>query len=85
MEFLLIAFGAYWVTRVIRLPIEAPEWVWDLFTLIPSIAGLALTGSINYWYSAPALAGMAVLLQRVEDLLMTRADEARVAAMRRRP
>lgn len=82
MTYVLLAFGVYFLVELLRSFVSAPTWVWPLAGLLFAAAFL-LVKEPNTWYLAPAVAGGAQLLQRVDDLLLCRADESRFDLMKR--
>jgi hypothetical protein len=82
-EILFAGVGLFFCTVLAQTFIEAPRWVWKLVELIGGTI-FVLVIDPGVWYLAPAVAGVSLLLSRLEDLLMTKADEARFNIMNRR-
>jgi hypothetical protein len=81
---LVTALSIFWVTRLARVWVEAPSWVWTL--VHPSLAALALIPweGDRPWLAPLAASGIVVFLQLMENLLIARADESVASVMRRR-
>ena len=82
MTYLLLALGTYFLVELVRAFVSAPSWAWPLVGLVVA-ATFLLAKEPNTWYLAPAVAGGAQLLQRLDDLLLCRADESRFDLMKR--
>lgn len=77
MVFILSALGIYWVTGVCRTYLViAPAIVWHVVVLILAVGATYLYSPDEMWYLAPSIAGASALLQRVDDFLSVKADEA---------
>jgi hypothetical protein len=84
MIFVPIALAVFFVVSTAQNFIEMDLRWWLLVMLVLSGAGLALCGDLRWWYGSPAIAGIGLLVLRVENLLMVKADESLVAINRRR-
>jgi hypothetical protein len=84
MTFLLIGLGVFFVTSLAQNFIEMDLRWWLLVLLVLSVAGLALRHDLQVWYGSPAIAGIGLLILRVENLLMVKGDESLVNLNRRR-
>lgn len=82
MTYLLLALGTYFLVELVRAFVSAPSWAYLLAYLVVG-ATFLLVKDPSTWYLAPAVAGGALLLQRVDDLLLCRADESRFDLMKR--
>lgn len=80
-------FGVFTVISLIQLLWEfgpvAGKYAYPLLRIGLSVLALLLVGHINQWYVAFALAGVVQILQRLDDYLLSRGDEARVNVVSR--
>jgi hypothetical protein len=85
MDLVLAALAVYTVVRLLKLPIQAPPWVWMLVTVVVSaVVVLIPYNSGEKWYTSLAVTGAVYFLQHLEDYLIVKSDEALVAMRRRR-
>jgi hypothetical protein len=59
-----------------------PQWAWRLATFAAA-TGFLVASVPARWYLGPAVAGISVVVQRIEDLLLVKTDEARIGIVRR--
>ena len=76
MTFLLIALAAFFVVTTVQTLVSLHDVWWAVSLLIISLAGLWLCGDTSHWYGAFAIAGIGLLILRVENLLIVKADES---------
>lgn len=76
MTYLLLGLATYFVVELLRSFVRAPSWAWMLAYLVVGTI-FVLVKEPNTWYLGPAVAGIALLTQRADDLLLCRADESR--------
>lgn len=84
MSYLLMVLAVYFAVRTLDLYITAPRWIWDVSLVVLSCGSAVLWGTPSEWYVGFPVAGACRVLFHVDDLLITKADEARAAVMRRR-
>ena len=72
-----MSLAVFWIVRMARDVVEANPWLWNLFTTALALGAVLLFGSITEWYASLAIAALASFWQYVEDLLATKADEAK--------
>lgn len=82
MTLVLLAFGVFWVLETVSKYVEAPDWFWTLFRVTLSGA-MTLSARVQDWYYIPVVAGMALFISRVADVLLIKGDEL-VTRIRRR-
>lgn len=78
------AVAAFWVIRTLREWLTASEWFWPVLLLVASIAFIVLWVGVGHWYAAFAVAGLAHLLQQIDDLLLVKGDDIRTRVVTRR-
>jgi hypothetical protein len=88
VAYLFITFAVFWILKFLWLWIDVTDNAeWIRFVITPIVAALTLIpwnqGWIH-WYSPFAIAAFVYFLQRLEDLLMVKADEALIAVMKAR-
>lgn len=84
MDTVLIGIGIYAVVAVMALFIEAPTWVWRVVYLAIGIGLVVLAEGLTSWYFGLGAGGVAMLTQRVDDLLLTQSDALRAKIINRR-
>jgi hypothetical protein len=82
VTYVLLGLGAYFVVELVRSFFTAPAWAWKIVALITGI-GFALVKNASNWYLGFAVAGVALIAQRIDDLLLCRADESRFDLMKK--
>lgn len=82
MTYLLLGLGTYFLVGLFQYAVTMPPWAWRLTTLAVS-AAFVVASVPDRWYLCPAVSGIAVLAQHVEDLLLVKTDETRVGIVRR--
>jgi hypothetical protein len=89
LDYLWIALSVFVIVRFLQIWIEAPEWLWLLLVVgAASLSLLPWNQSWIHWYSPFAIAGIVIFAQRIENILIVKADEALTTVMRataRRP
>lgn len=76
MTFVLIALAAFFIVTTIQTLVSLHDLWWALALLVVSLVGLWLCGDLAHWYGAFAIAGIGLLILRVENLLIVKADES---------
>lgn len=83
MVFVLIALAVFFIVTTLQGFVTAPNWFWPALMLVVALVGLWLCGDIEHWYGAFAISGIALLILRVENLLLIKTDET-LARIKRR-
>lgn len=78
------AVAAFWVIRTLREWLTASDWFWPVLLLVASVSFIVLWVGTSHWYAAFAVAGLAHLLQQLDDILLVKGDELRTRVMTRR-
>lgn len=82
MTLVLLGLGTYFLVGLAQDAVVAPSWAWKLATLVTGCV-FAVAVVPGRWYLGPAVAGVATLAQRLDDLLLCRADESRFNVVKR--
>jgi hypothetical protein len=89
VEYLLLPVALFWILKFLGMWVEAPGWLWQLLILGGSTLALVPWDQPwLQWFSPFVIAGLVVLLQAAENLMIAKGDEAITAVMRataRRP
>lgn len=84
-QLLIAALAGFWIIKLIRTWVDAPFWVWVLAQVMVGVLALLPWQSHHVGWTSPlAVAGIISFLQHTENFLITKADEALAAVMRRR-
>ncbi len=84
MSYLLMVLAVFWVNRTLRLYVVAPAWAYELALILTGVGAVAVWEGVALWYIAFPVAGAVHVLSHLDDLLITKADEALAAVMQRR-
>ena len=76
MTFILIALAAFFLVTTLQTVVSLHDVWWASILWIISLLGLWLCGDLTHWYGAFAIAGIGLLILRVENLLIVKADES---------
>jgi hypothetical protein len=82
VTYLLLGLATYFLVGLVQYVVTAPPWAWKLADLVVGTA-FAVAVVPGRWYLGPAVAGVATLAQRLDDLLLCRADESRFNVVKR--
>jgi len=82
MTYLLCGLATYFVVSLLQYVMTMPQWAWRLAMLVAG-TGFLVACVPARWYLGAAVAGVSVLVQRIEDLLLVKTDEARIGIVRR--
>lgn len=86
MTYIVLAAGVFAVLTLLSYFLDIHGWVWRAAALLLGVAGVALAEDWTVMYLGLGVGGLAVLFLRLEDLMMTKADEAKNNVLRaRRP
>jgi hypothetical protein len=81
MEYFLGALAVFWLWTLLQIVVSAPEWFWYVaITVFGLVAGLLIDS--DSWYWGLGVTGGSLLLRRLDDLLLTTSDRARVEVLR---
>ena len=81
MEQLIGALAVFWVWTLVQKWVEAPEWAWYLGITVLSI-GWQLLVAPEDWYYGVGIAGLTLIVRRIDDLLLLLGDRVRVDVLR---
>ena len=71
---LWLALGVWLLNSVLIVFVDAPSWVWRVWSAAIGTAVVVLVMGASIWYLGPAVGAIAMLIQRVDDLLRAAAD-----------
>jgi hypothetical protein len=82
VTYLLLGLATYFLVGLVQDNVTAPSWAWKLASLaVGTVFAVAVVP--GRWYFGAAVAGVAILAQRLDDLLLCRADESRFNVVKR--
>ena len=84
MSIVFMAVGVYAVLTFATYFVDIDGWLWRLLAFVLGFGGAILAEGLSAWYFGFGIGGLAVLTLRLEDLLMTKADEAKNNVIRGR-
>jgi hypothetical protein len=83
MAQLWAGIGVWWLWFLLALTLTTPEWFQYLIVTVLSVT-VQLLIDPSEWYFGPAIAGVALLAKRIEEVLLVTGDRIRVAVLRDR-
>ena len=81
MDYVIVLAAAYWIYLTLREFVEAPEWIWYLLLAVGGSLGMFAITSGNWWWGLGTPA-FVILITRLDDLLLSLGDAARVSVLR---
>ena len=84
MAYLFAVLGVWAVWNALATYVEGPGWFWTVLPLVLGIGGQALIDASTWWWGL-GIGGAAILVMRLNDLLLVTADWIRVTLLQRGP